>query len=139
MAGFRDAVLRGQWDEAFEYLTADARRGIVGAIWLSASYASGGNPGLDAANAISDITRRFRANERERNDWQDNELLEFLGELLSWWDRYAPNQLDLVDNLRATEYSEFRITGEFAYAIATLNGRRSQQRFKRIDERWYLA
>ncbi len=106
---------------------------------MEAAYATG----VDSAarQDLTSIMQQHGLLEDATKQWQADELLVILRKVLAWFNRCSPTdqQLDLGKTIADTEYSDFRIVGDCAYAIATHKGRRSEQRFKRVDDRWYLS
>ena len=74
------------------------------------------------------------------DNWTTQDLLALLTELVKWIDAYLPKDKrpDLKDQVARTAYSNYRIHADTAYATATCDGKRHDQRFRRIDGVWFI-
>ena len=137
--GFKSALTDKDWRRAFVYLTQETQRSLVGALLMATGYATDGD--TVASPKLQKIMQRHGLRKHEKTDIAKADLLAIVRDLMKWSDKFLPEgrKLDLVENAAQTEYSEYRVTGDYAYVIATCKGRRSETRLKRIDSRWYLV
>ncbi|MFK7885908.1 MAG: hypothetical protein AB8G16_03500, partial [Gammaproteobacteria bacterium] len=93
-----------------------------------------------ASTALAKILHRHGLRRQEKVDMTSADLPRIIGDLMQWSRRHLqpPKQLNLLDSVAHTTYSEQRISDDRAYVMATCKGRCSETRLKRQDGRWYL-
>jgi hypothetical protein len=75
-----------------------------------------------------------------RGTWTTDELAQVLADLEAWSRESLPpdRRLDLAARSAETTWSEYRISGDRAYAIATCRGRRSETRLRCEKGQWTI-
>ena len=139
-AGFQQAVARGRWNDAFEYLAPEARKTLVGGLCMEAAYAADGEGGR-ARERLGHIMQSYGLRDQGTRQWTDGELLAVLHELLAWFEHSVPadKRVNLTQSMADIEHTNYRISGDFAYAKYELKGKVREQRFKCLDGKWYLS
>lgn len=136
--GFQAALIKKDWQRACAYMTQEAQANMLGAILMGAGYATDGD--RVASPYLVKVMRKHGLRKPVVLDRSAVNVPPIIRDLMKWSDRHLPaaRKLDLADNVVQTEYSDFRIVDDRAYAIATCKGRRSETRFRCIDGQWYL-
>ncbi len=136
---WQSALVEGRWDDALACLTADSRSALVASCYFAAAHVA--DPDAASGIALDELLGRHGFKETKAKKWSVQDLVAAFGDLMAWSATHAPDGkgLDLVEKIARTTYSEFRIDGEFAYAIATTDGRRSQTQFRLVGGRWYMS
>lgn len=139
LSAFRDALMARDWPRALSLLSPRAQAGLVGGAFAGAAWMEG----------LDDAQRRSLAVLMERHGLRDpdtersrstEELASMLADLDAWSNASLPpdRRLDLAAHVADTTWSEFRQSGERAYAIATLHGRRSEVRLRLQEQGWII-
>ncbi|MEL7451183.1 MAG: hypothetical protein AAFN78_18360 [Pseudomonadota bacterium] len=139
-AGFRQAVIAGRWSAAFKYMVPEVRKSLVGGLCMEAAYAADGEGG-DARERLGHIMQKHGLRGQGTREWTDSELLAALRDLLAWFENSVPEEkrVNLAQSMADIEYTNYRVSGDFAYAKYELKGKVREQRFKCLDGKWYLA
>ena len=139
LAAFRDAMRARDWPGALSLLSPRAQKGLVGSAYAGAAWMEG----------LDDAARRSLAMLMERHGLRDpdaertrstEELSAMLADLDAWSRASLPadRPLDLTASVADTSWTEFRRSGDRAYAIATSRGRRSETRLRVQEGAWVI-
>lgn len=138
LLAFQGAMMSGDWQRVLSLLSARAREGLVGSAYAGAAWMEG----LDEASQRGLATLMDRYGLREegvRRTRSIDELAQMLADLDTWSSALPDDtRLDLAADTAETTWSEYRHSGDRAYAIATLRGRRSETRLQCVDGQWYI-
>lgn len=139
LAAFRRAMMAGEWPTALSLLSPRAQEGLVGGAYAGAAWMEG----LDEASrqSLAALMERHGLLQGSPGGTRSaDELARMLIDLDAWSRDSLPpqHQLDLAARTAETTWSEFRISGERAYAIATFRGHRSETRLRREEGRWII-
>lgn len=139
LAAFGDAMMARDWSGALSLLSPRARIGLVGSAYASAAWVEG----LDEASrrSLADLLERHALRDEDAEPTRSTEELAAMLADLDAWSRAsfpADRPLDLTANVADTTWSEFRRSGDRAYAVATSRGRRSETRLRVQDGAWVI-
>ena len=138
LLAFQGAMTSGDWQRVLSLLSARAREGLVGSAYAGAAWMEG----LDEASQRGLATLMDRYGLREqgvRRTRSIDELAQMLAALDAWSSALPDDiRVDLAADTAETTWSEFRRSGDRAYAIATLRGRRSETRLQCVAGQWYI-
>ena len=135
----RGAMRVGDWRAALTCILPEQRARLVAAIYYGAAHLpAGGDP---AGRELAALIERHGLEAGQAGTFGLDALVAMVEDIMDWSDRFLPpdKALDLAERAARTTYSEFQDTGEYVYAIATCDGRRSQTRFEEREGRWFVS
>ena len=139
LSAFRRAMMSGDWPGALSLLSPRAREGLVGGAYAGAAWMDGHDEA--SRHSLGALMERHGLRDGgPRRTWTTDELAGMLADLDAWSREALPpdRRLDLAAGPAETTWSEFRVSGDRAYAIATCRGRRSETRLRQQDGRWII-
>ncbi len=139
VAGSLRAAMRARdWRSALTCILPEHRARLVAATYYGAAHIPSGDEA--AGRELAALIERHGLQAERVEAFELDALVVMLDDIMRWSARFlAPEKaLDLAERAARTTYSEFQTAGEYVYAIATCDGRRSQTRFVQRDGRWYV-
>ncbi len=139
LRGFHQALSNKNWRSALEYMMPESRSNLTGVLLVGAAYASDGD--AHSSSRLVELLQRHGLRKQEKAELRNVNHAKVISDLMQWSNRYLPDdkQLDLVENVLLTEYSNFRIKDDRAFVTSTCKGRKSEVRLKLVNKRWYLV
>lgn len=139
LEAYRRAVAEGDWHRVLDLLSPRAGEGLVGGAYAGAAWTEG----LDGAarDSLAALMARHGLLEGSpRRTRSTDELAQMLIDLDAWSREFLPpdRRLEPAARTAETTWSEFRVSGERAYAIATFRGRRSETRLRLHEGQWTI-
>jgi hypothetical protein len=140
--GFKEAAAALDWERALGYLTQRSKAGMVGGAFMAAAYGAQADPAL--ARSFARLAERHGLDEEDADLSEADNLAEIFVELVAWIEDNLPADQggrafkDAGADLAASEFSDFEVDGDRAYARRTGPTTTKRVRFTRIDGRWYL-
>ena len=163
-AGFRDGVVKGDWQAAFRFMTSESRDSLVGSLLAATWMGAAGDSGKELVRrSVTDVARleeliaeagRLQRTNRMPGAGPPPEFTQLLGKIAAlvkdqpaflkeahaiWREQGRPS---VTNDLDQAELTEVKIEGDAATAeirIETPRGVGSEDiAFKKIGDHWFV-